>query len=603
MNFGLNILCQSFIIFLCFLKSCCMVAVASRPRALFLDTEQHSLIYYKSFFEKLDNLKIKVDYFSLSDLLDDKLAGSTECDYLFVNLSEEFLKDLSKSKKSSCGKKILNIIKSFYLTPATLKKVFYLVPAFSKISNELKEIEPLFFDINISRPGRLDLKLFLLSRPHLNYNFLTSLSPGRPLITQIFKDLLFYQVNDLDKSSLFFVKNDVAYFGGIFENFNMMPFFQKDQLVFNNFIYNRLAYHLGLISQPKSFDFASRPSVGNDYSNGNDYSKKLFAWLELPLGYCFKKEVDEIVDNLVKNNINIVWMTPAINNIFSKIGVCQDKKKDFLISLRYLFQRLKGEFLEKNDRPKIYFSLEIANNLVDKNLPKNCSFDIFGNKFFDQPNPLDKDFWNSEVILPIKKISNFLISEKKEFDFGVVLDLEMYLRKTGSTFCSTSGFSKNYIFENEGAGKAFARLSSKSFALGQWLKKLIYAGNIIIDVAVYMPGIIPNWFYLGLLKGLQKKEGGIVLLSFSSGFSDHQDWFSSRGIFISHFEFFMLSKMNLNCWKEIISELYKKNNAGFGFNRFSRFGKNVKNSWFYLEQAVDLKSSEKVSKYLQKIKK
>jgi hypothetical protein len=65
----------------------------------------------------------------------------------------------------------------------------------------------------------------------------------------------------------------------------------------------------------------------------------------------------------------------------------------------------------------------------------------------------------------------------------------------------------------------------------------------------------------------------------------------------------MLSKMNLNCWKEIISELYKKDNAGFGFNRFSRFGKNVKNSWFDLEQAVDLKSSEKVSQYLQKIKK
>lgn len=598
MNFVLNSLCQLLIICVCLLKSFCIVAVASQQRSLFLDTEQHSLIYYKSFFEKLDNLNIEFDYFCLSDILDDKFLGVASVDYIFVNLSEEFLKDLSKSKMSSCSKKILKIISSAFLASGNLKKVFYFVPAFSKISDDLKNISPLFFDIDISMKYRLDLKLFLLSRPYLNYNFLTSLRPGKTCVSQILKDFLFYEVKGFYKPSIFFVKNDVAYFGGIFENFNMMPCFKKDQLAFNNFIYSRLAFNLGVsLSKSKLFNVSKKPIIKRVVNS----SKKLFAWLELPVGLGFKKEIDEIVDNLVKCRINIVWMTPAINNVFSKIGVCKNNQKDFLISLRYFFQRLKFEFLEKKERPHIYFSLEIANNLVDKNLPENCNFDIFGNKFFDQPHPLDKNFWISEVVFPIKNIFDFLKSEKKDFHFGVVLDLEMYLRKTGSTFCSTSGFSKRYVFENKGVGKVFKDLFSKSFSLWLWIKKLINSQAIPIDIAVYMPSIIPNWFYLGLLKGLQKKEGLTSLFSFSSGFFRHKNWFTDQGIFINHFEFFMLSKINLSCWKEIISELEEKDNAGFGFNRFSRLGKYVKKSWFELEQAFDLKASEKVSNFLKKI--
>jgi len=576
-----------------FLVACTMNHLLSN-HAVFLDTEEHSPIFYKSFFEKLSELNIDINYKSLSSLVKPKDQQLTP-PIIFVNLSEEFLKQLASKKQNIITKTALNNILIYLDEVADVKKkIFFLVPAFCKISDDLSELKPLlkYFRPN-NKKDCLILKLFLLLRPEAEYNFLTSLRPGTIYQDkQKLENHLFFLAKDSALESVFLVKNQAVYFGSIVENFNITPFFSHDQNLLHSLIKQKLKDVLQVDSPkttPKKIDHPKKNT-----------KKKLFAWIELPLidknNPQASIEIDEIINNILAGKIEILWITPAINDVFSKIAIRGENKESLLKSLKYFLSQIKQKL---NFKPMVYFSCEITNNLVSSNLPKNCNVDVFGNKYFDQPNPLDNHFWYSEVCKPFRTICQHLKEELDGVNYGILLDLEMYLRKTGSTFGSTSGlgnFSNNQPAQID---QLFKKMERNAFALGKAICKKITSINRHSKVAVYMPTIIPNWFYFGFLRAISSFYQ-FDFFSFASNFEEHQSWLEQQKIIVNHYEFFMLSKLNLSCWKNIIKTLQNKNSSGFGFNRFSRINKYTKNSWFEWEQTHN---QEEVNSFFEIIRK
>jgi len=68
--------------------------------------------------------------------------------------------------------------------------------------------------------------------------------------------------------------------------------------------------------------------------------------------------------------------------------------------------------------PRILVGFEIANNLYAPHLPKVFSRDAYGGTYPDLPSPLNNNFWNNEVKVPLK-----ILVEKWQMMEGLAADI------------------------------------------------------------------------------------------------------------------------------------------------------------------------------------
>jgi len=427
-----------------------------------------------------------------------------------------------------------------------------------------------------------------------------------------------YWYNPQGKNHIFIASNSILSFAGISENFHLIPLCKKtkEKLIqeaaqlftelhhiakniptFQNQIHKK--------SEQKGINFqnvsiAPNIRVLNPNSNNNQKRTKV-AWMEIDI-FKNEKEIQKqnlLIDYIYKSGINYLWISLAPNMYFSPIGWKQKEIEVFLKTISRFTKTLK----ERNTGltyPKILVGFEIANNLHGDGLPKIFSTDLYGNEYTDIPAPLNNQFWENEIIIPLKKLSQYWQDKKISNGIpisGFVIDLEMYLRKKCGTFLSTMGFDtetfnkfshkklhnmsvQDYLINHNLLQSYYSFLSNKSIALGKKLKNEFKNACPSCNIACYAPNIYPNWFYKGLYQGLSDEKHPIMLFTFNTEFLGHQNWLQKNKIYVKHFKALMLSKIQSK-------DDFIHSKGDVWINRFSRFiDEKIPGAWYTNEQST-----------------
>ena len=394
------------------------------------------------------------------------------------------------------------------------------------------------------------------------------------------------------------------------------------------------------------------PSETKNQKNSQNPPKKI-AWMEIKIfnpKLSDQKSLEkqkELINYILDAELTSMWISlnpheiysPAAKSTKSKRKILPQKKETFWGTISNFTKKLKTAALEKKvTPPPIDLGFEIANNLYKENLPKEPGFDIYGNKYFDIPRPLDTNFWKNEVEKPfltfIEKWKKEEISNGIKLA-GVALDLEMYGRKTTSNFSPVIGFEpktikafldrKNNFLQNTStenkvspsmfektmiedrlAADYFSYLENEAKNLGKYLRKIFDEKIPNGKTKIYLPSISTDWFYKGFCAGLSTKGKPISLLTFNIEFAKHKKWFEKNKIYAEHLSVLMLSKIkkvspsmdakNIS----IINDLLKDND-GIWINRFSRLTDPQKNDWTFLENTPLNKKERAI--FVKKLKK
>lgn len=364
--------------------------------------------------------------------------------------------------------------------------------------------------------------------------------------------------------------------------------------------------------------------------NSNEASLKKTAWMELNI---FEpqdldttisstqnltnknnkiEQQKQLIKYIVNSKIDTLWLSICPNCYYSPIARQKDKEQKMLASVTNFTTQLKKEIQETNASfPKILIGFEIANNLYDKGLPKNFAVDVYGNNYQDIPDPLDPNFWQNEVETPFIKFvemwnkseigNNIAIS-------GIMIDLEMYCRKTSGIFLTTMGITQNnfaeffkeqnlkpgpmtintgisFLMNNKLSQKYFTFLETKAQNLGTQLKNAFEKQIPDCIVALYMPNILCSWFYKGLYQGLSRQTQPLYLFSFNAEFNYHKNWFANNKINAHHSSVLLLSKISNADSFKITTDILKHHN-GVWLNRFSRLIEPKSNDWTMIEKPM-----------------
>lgn len=336
-----------------------------------------------------------------------------------------------------------------------------------------------------------------------------------------------------------------------------------------------------------------------------------------------KKQQKQLISFILDSKLDSLWLSISPNIYYSPIAGEQSRKEIFLSSLSKFTKQLQKSARAQNVAPPtILIGFEIANNLSPKHMTENVAYDLYGNKYEDVPQPLDKSFWNNEVK---KSLSAFLddwknknVSHGIKIE-GVVLDLEMYGRKTTAAFLPTMGFEKTtaehfpfipkdvaqdskklskYLIDNKLTKQYFHVLEAEAKKLGNELRIFINDKIPNATVGCYAPNISTDWFYKGIYKGLSKPEKPIYLLTFNAEFYAHKKWLESHSIQAKHASVLMLSKIrNKNdfSWVDYVLQRHD----GIWFNRFSRMAEPYHKDWSTLEQtSLPMKDRQIFAEYI-----
>ena len=379
-------------------------------------------------------------------------------------------------------------------------------------------------------------------------------------------------------------------------------------------------------------------AVGASVQTPRNHMRKV-AWMEIPVFYDedlpknFTDEQrkaaltdrssrqDALINYTLTSGLDALWISITPNIYYSPIAKMvkpdqqQSKRLEekFVASLSLFTKKLKQASARlKCSIPKIIIGFEVANNLYPPNMPKNFALDLYGNEYPDIPAPLEQSFWDYEVRMPLdaflKKWNDPLVGRGIPIS-GVMLDLEMYCRKTTGTFLTTMGFDAktfsqfkehdgngiaeksihervDYLMQHQLAGKYFQFLENKAGSLGQSLMQFFLKKIPGCQIMCYTPNILSNWFYKGLCKGLSKGHSDpLYLLTFNSEFGLHKRWFEKNGIQVSHSSVLLLSKLQNPDDYKLVEEILRTHH-GVWYNRFSRLAeKHDPGSWINVEQS------------------
>ncbi|MCK4500076.1 hypothetical protein KAU11_06225, partial [Candidatus Babeliales bacterium] len=267
-------------------------------------------------------------------------------------------------------------------------------------------------------------------------------------------------------------------------------------------------------------------SIGNKNRQITDKKTQKVAWMELN-AFNSKLKVKNrryqqqlLIQFILNSNLDSLWITINPNMYYSKIAKLKENKKNLFKTLSLFTKKLTQKAARlKKKTPSILIGFEITNNFYKPNLPSEFAQDIYGNKYHDIPRPLDKTFWENEITIPLtmflKEWNNKKISHGVKIS-GIILDLEMYCRKTTGTFLSTMGFEpktiagflkptlskvispsrfSQYLIDNKLASKYFKHLENQALTLGKSLRDYFYKEIPDGIIGCYAPNISINWFY------------------------------------------------------------------------------------------------------------
>lgn len=559
--------------------------------AYFFDSHELPAGCYLELSSLLESNNFKFNFFSLSNFLQKKIVvAKAKQSFIFVNFSI----DLLRKPESSVAKKFLKKVKKLILSTSSFKKIIFLFPNFPKTKDiDFSILEKIwsFLLPEASEHINKKIRLFLITPFEKSLKF--------PTCLHAFEDVAFdspssyFLANKNNNYEFLLAKRDLVLFGGLIENIRATPVEQSKINLFYQQLRNTLSRILGLSN-------ARKPS---NVQRSKTAIKKKFIWVDLDLTKS-SKEIEELAFSTALANISGLWITPALNDLFSPQARFSDKKQQFLQHLDLFLREIKKNYKElEQPFPKIYFSIEIVNNLTEENYPVFQNKDIFKYSFYDQPDPLDETFWRSQIVDAVKSFKKDW-SNPLQVAFGVVIDLEMYLRKTTALFSSVSGFTtanlqsflvdqklpvhSKVVFTKD-AANIFKFLKKQAFLTGKKINKSL-SDYLSENIAVYMPVFVPTWFYCSFLKGLSVGNK-MPFFTFNVNLYPFLPGLKKAGLDLEVIEMFMLSKLNLKNWKDILKEQFFRAD-GICLNRFSRINDeyvpkddNSSEVWFELEQA------------------
>ncbi len=477
-----------------------------------------------------------------------------------------------------------------------------------------------------------------------------------------------YWFNDHHKNHVF-ISSTTIFSSGIEENFNFVPISVKkrqniysaiDQVIHelkkitrksHTKKHNNKLFAANKTSIDTSID--PSPSIGLPIKAAPNPLQKT-AWMEItafaPPKKLSKRKTkaqhkarqDKLVDYILEAKLDALWITFNPQSYYSPIAREKKKEQTFLKSISCFTKKLKKAAKRKKQAiPKILVGFEITNNIYSPNKPKDCAIDMYGLAYRDLPAPLSKTFWHNEIKKPlarfVKKWSDPKISHGIPLS-GVVIDLEMYCRKTRGDFSHIMGFdpatikkftqkkltctpteklqkllTKNYmatknihdftqqLMDKNLAGTYFMFLEQEAIKLGQTLRTCFTEHIPNSLIVCYAPTIYTNWFYKGLYKGLQTKDKPLYLFTFNTEFNAYQNWFEQNNIHAYHSSVLLLSKVQRAYDFTWVNHILKYHN-GIWLNRFSRLIEDYEpTSWINIEQTpISHKQKTKFMKHIKK---
>lgn len=329
----------------------------------------------------------------------------------------------------------------------------------------------------------------------------------------------------------------------------------------------------------------------------------------------------KLIDRTLDSGLDWVWINLSPNTFLPKNSINNSRSCALMKGLEKFAQLLAQCAQERGVKiPKFLLGLELGNNIVEQNSPKNCATDIYGNQYCDIPAPLDFNFWKDELLKPLKMFldewQNFEISKLFPVS-GIVLDIEFYNRKWTGMFLPTMGFDK---FNRESFSSSIGQKKASKLPIQTFIKKMVEAGNceqyfkflelraselsgrLMVQlekllgkspVCVYVPNIVFDWFFTGFFAGLSARRP-IHIFSFNSRFDLIGKLMETKKISASHGAAVMLSKVSMHEDFDLVEKLFRQNiksnnslqSGGIWLNRFSRIGQPFQpGQWFFLEQS------------------
>jgi len=453
--------------------------------------------------------------------------------------------------------------------------------------------------------------------------------------------------NPTNKNHLFVTTKTTLAFSGLEESFLFCPTNFSLRNKINNNISQMMHELYALVTKTKKQPTTPKTiAIGKKLQKPADNYAKKTAWMEIQLfenktfdkkpskkqrrrtRLKLNKRRNRLVKYILKAGLDSLWISMTPNVYYSPIAKHKNKEKLFLGSVSRFTKKLKFWAKKlKKPLPKIFVGFEIADNLYNKNLPKRFAHDLYGNKYADIPAPLNQQFWTNEITTPLRTFAQKWKTISHGIPLsGVVLDLEMYCRRTGDIFLTTMGFEhptfkkflqkhpvktpplsphqKTVFLMNEQLGrKYFTFLEKQAQKIGRDLRR---ACNKIIPngtIACYAQSLFSHWFYKGLWKGLSTKEHPIHLYTFNAEFNAYKNWLADNGIHAYHSGVLLFSKFKRKKDFRWIDYTFKHHH-GVWFNRFSRLVEdyNIK-SWTHVEQTpLKGKSRQALLHYISKAK-
>ncbi|MFA6264055.1 MAG: hypothetical protein WCW33_06520 [Candidatus Babeliales bacterium] len=349
-----------------------------------------------------------------------------------------------------------------------------------------------------------------------------------------------------------------------------------------------------------------------------------------------RDQQDKLIDYIIKSGLDALWITFNPHMYYSPIarslvGLDLEKEADREQREKIIRQWTMGisNFTKKLSEaavashcpiPRIMVGFEITNNLYDANRPATYPIDVYENGYRDLPVPLNRLFWQQEIVEPLEKFVKLWRDQEISHGIslsGVVLDLEMYCReKTGlflntmtidaDTFSTFEPMTKDtsirdrvLMLMQKGKAQAyFAFLEREARAIGNYVRAECASRIPQCQLMCYLPNLQVSWFYKGLCKGLARVDAPLHLLTFNSEFFAHESWFKKYNIPVKHSTVLMLCKLTSEQdfnWVDLLGARHH----GLWFNRFSHFVEPKPVGWTSLEQPMMPESSYSVfMKYL-----
>lgn len=592
----------------------------SRKKLLIINTENNDPYFFNNFLKYASNAGFNSDVINFYDI-ENKSLNNYDAVFLFIsplflnNQDNKLVSDVIKkiNKFSQSGQKILSLVfpyntiikKQFLLAKKFLKRLISrktlnkhnkLINKYLKINiyKSYDYLTALPVDIENKSNNELETNSFCSIDESLKIN--SSLLPMNSSFYELQKSTFstgLYLKDKKDNNHIFISKIPLLLFDECSEDFRINPI---DKKIRNDLIAmkQQALYELKMISDQNSESIIKNlpllPLTKTENSIRSKSNKKFWCgWLDLDA--YDGDNLEKGIENILKANLNILWIRFNPEFYLSKNAILAEKKDEFLNRIDRFTKALKEKCQTMNKPvPQIFIGTEITGNFR-KILVENPMQDIFKNVYTKIPAPFDyENLWKTELFQVLddffnewKKIGNGLEISGIFFDFEMYHaqdqesgypglsdfsenSLEIYRKKTGN-----KKINIDYLIKQKQLNEYFVFLKKEAQLLGKKILEHIKTKLPNIMIGVYMPNISTDWFYLGMLAGLSTADNPLILATFNNDFFSHENWLRSNNIYAYHLSCILLSNIKDENSFTLIDDIKKEHN-GIWFNRFSRLG-------------------------------